>query len=132
MQELPRERLGVAIQAIGHVQGALNLTVDYVKERQAFGQSIGQFQNTRFKLAEARIELELCRALFEKCLAKFGKQEMTVDDAAMLKSPQPICSLGLSTIVYSSLVVMVIPTNTLFHACIVMHVCRLFMRVLLR
>jgi acyl-CoA dehydrogenase len=85
MQELPRERLGVAIQAIGHVQGAINMTVDYVKERKAFGQSIGQFQNTRFKLAEARIELELCRALFEKCLAKFGEQEMTVDDAAMLK-----------------------------------------------
>ena len=85
MQELPRERLGVAIQAIGHVQGAINMTIDYVKERQAFGQSIGQFQNTRFKLAEARIELELCRALFEKCLAKFSKQEMTVDDAAMLK-----------------------------------------------
>jgi acyl-CoA dehydrogenase len=85
MQELPRERLGVAIQAIGHVQGAINMTVDYVKERKAFGQSIGQFQNTRFKLAEARIELELCRALFEKCLAKFGKQAMTVDDAAMLK-----------------------------------------------
>ncbi len=85
MSELPRERLGVAVQAIGHVQGALDLTVDYVTERQAFGQSVAKFQNTRFKLAEAKTELELCRALMEKCLAKFKRDEMTVEDAAMLK-----------------------------------------------
>ncbi|RBP48856.1 acyl-CoA dehydrogenase family protein [Arenicella xantha] len=85
MQELPRERLGVAVQAIGHVQGALDMTVAYVKERQAFGQSISQFQNTRFKLAEAQTELAMCRALMEKCLAKFYQKKMTVEDAAMLK-----------------------------------------------
>lgn len=85
MSELPRERLGVAVQAIGHVQGALDLTVDYVTERQAFGQPVAKFQNTRFKLAEAKTELELCRALMEKCLAKFKRDEMTVEDAAMLK-----------------------------------------------
>ena len=85
MSELPRERLGVAVQAIGHVQGALDLTVDYVTERQAFGQPVAKFQNTRFKLAEAKTELELCRALMEKCLAKFKCDEMTVEDAAMLK-----------------------------------------------
>ena len=85
MSERPRERLGVAVQAIGHVQGALDLTVDYVTERQAFGQPVAKFQNTRFKLAEAKTELELCRALMEKCLAKFKRDEMTVEDAAMLK-----------------------------------------------
>ncbi len=85
MQELPRERLGCAVQAIGHAQGALDLTVEYVTERKAFGQRVGQFQNTRFKLAECQTELELCRALFEKHMDKFKRNEMTVTDAAMLK-----------------------------------------------
>lgn len=85
MQELPRERLGCAIQAIGHAQGALDLTVEYVSDRKAFGQRLGQFQNTRFKLAECQTELEMCRALFEKHMGKFAQDEMTVIDAAMLK-----------------------------------------------
>ena len=85
MQELPRERLGCAVQAIGHAQGALDLTCDYVKDRKAFGQSVSQFQNTRFKLAQCQTELELCRALLEKHMAKYKIAEMTVTDAAMLK-----------------------------------------------
>jgi len=85
MQELPRERLGCAVQAIGHAQGALDLTCDYVKDRKAFGQSISQFQNTRFKLAECQTELEMCRALLEKHMQKYQRGEMTVTDAAMLK-----------------------------------------------
>ncbi|WP_299075079.1 acyl-CoA dehydrogenase family protein [uncultured Paraglaciecola sp.] len=85
MQELPRERLGCAVQAIGHAQGALDVTCDYVQERKAFGQSISQFQNTRFKLAECKTELEMCRALLEKHMVKFSRGEMTVTDAAMLK-----------------------------------------------
>jgi alkylation response protein AidB-like acyl-CoA dehydrogenase len=85
MQELPRERLGCAVQAVGHAQGAMDLTVDYVGQRKAFGQSIAQFQNTRFKLAHAQTELELCRALLEKHMVLFARSEMTVEDAAMLK-----------------------------------------------
>jgi alkylation response protein AidB-like acyl-CoA dehydrogenase len=85
MQELPRERLGCAAQAIGHAQGALDLTLDYVGQRKAFGQTVGQFQNTRFVLAQRRTELEMCRALLEKCMAKFNRNQMTVTDAAMLK-----------------------------------------------
>ena len=85
MQELPRERLGCAVQAIGHTQGALNLTAEYVLERKAFGQAIGQFQNTRFKLAEIKTELELCRALLEKHMAKYAAGTMTVEDGAILK-----------------------------------------------
>jgi alkylation response protein AidB-like acyl-CoA dehydrogenase len=85
MQELPRERLGCAAQAIGHAQGALDLTIDYVGDRKAFGQSIGQFQNTRFKLAECLTQLELCRAMIEKHMLKYKKDAMTVTDAAMLK-----------------------------------------------
>jgi len=85
MQELPRERLGCAVQAIGHAQGALDLTCDYVKDRKAFGQTVSQFQNTRFKLAQCQTELELCRALLEKHMYKYKTGEMTVTDAAMLK-----------------------------------------------
>jgi len=85
MQELPRERLGCAVQAIGHAQGALDITCDYVKDRKAFGQSISQFQNTRFKLAQCQTELEMCRALLEKHMNKYKHEEMTVTDAAMLK-----------------------------------------------
>lgn len=85
MQELPRERLGCATQAIAATDGALQITLDYVEERTAFGKNIGQFQNTRFKLAEAKTQLELVRAYYEKCLAKFHHSEMNVDEAALLK-----------------------------------------------
>jgi len=66
MQELPRERLGVAAQAIGAIEGALHLTLDYVQQRRAFGQRIADFQNTRFALADVRAQLEMGRAYFEK------------------------------------------------------------------
>lgn len=85
MQELPRERLGCAVQAIGHAQGALDITCAYVKERKAFGQTVAQFQNTRFKLAQCQTELEMCRALLEKHMQKYHAGEMTVQDAATLK-----------------------------------------------
>lgn len=85
MQELPRERLGCAAQAIGHAQGALDITCEYVKERKAFGQTISQFQNTRFKLAQCQTQLELCRAMLEKHMYKYEHEIMTVTDAAMLK-----------------------------------------------
>ena len=85
MEELPRERLGCAIQAIGHMQGALDLACDYVQERTAFGATLSKLQNTRFKLAGCKIKLELSRAYYEKCLANFRTGDMTVNDAAMLK-----------------------------------------------
>lgn len=85
MEELPRERLGCSVQAVGAAQGALDLTLDYVKERKAFGQTVGQFQNTRFKLAQVKADIELHRALLEKYTTKFNHGEMTVDDAAILK-----------------------------------------------
>lgn len=85
MQELARERLGCAIQGVGSAQGALDLTLEYVQERKAFGQTVGQFQNTRFKLAEVKTDLELCRAYVEKCTAKYLAGEMTAEDAALVK-----------------------------------------------
>ncbi|HAU67945.1 MAG TPA: acyl-CoA dehydrogenase [Gammaproteobacteria bacterium] len=85
MDELPRERLGCAVQALGHTKGALALTTEYVTERKAFGQNISQFQNTRFKLADIKVELELCQALIEKYNAKLTRGEMTVEDGAVIK-----------------------------------------------
>lgn len=85
MQELPRERLAIATSAIAAAEACIDWTITYVNERQAFGQRIGQFQNTRFKLAELKTELEINRAYFEKCMTKFEHGEMTVTDAAMVK-----------------------------------------------
>lgn len=85
MEELPRERLGCATQAIAATDGALALTLEYVQERKAFGQSVGSFQNTRFKLAEVKTQLELCRAYYRQCMNKYSEGAMTVEDAALLK-----------------------------------------------
>ena len=65
MQELPRERTAIASTAIGAIRGAIDLATAYVKERHAFGQPISQFQNTRFVLAQAKID-ELATAAFTR------------------------------------------------------------------
>lgn len=85
MKELPRERLGVAAQALGAMEGALALTLDYVQQRTAFGQRIADFQNTRFKLAEVKAQIELGRAYFNQCMQRYREHTMTPTDAATLK-----------------------------------------------
>lgn len=85
MKELPRERLGIAAQAIAAAEGALDITVDYVKERKAFGQPISSFQNTRFQLAEVKTEIAINRAFYEKCAAAYGEGNLSAEEAAMLK-----------------------------------------------
>ena len=85
MQELPRERLCIATQAIGAADGALALTIDYVQERKAFGKAVAEFQNTRFKLAEVKTRIEVCRAYLNQCMAQYAAGTMTTEDAAMLK-----------------------------------------------
>ena len=85
MQELPRERLGVGAQALGAMQGALELTLAYVQERRAFGQRVGDFQNTRFTLAEVQADIEMGRAYLEKCTAQYRQGEMGPTEAAILK-----------------------------------------------
>ena len=67
MDELPRERLGIAAQAVAASEGALDITIEYVKEREAFGQKVGQFQNTRFKLADVKTQVAVNRAFYEQC-----------------------------------------------------------------
>jgi acyl-CoA dehydrogenase len=85
MTELPRERLGIAAQAVASAEGALDITVDYVRERKAFGKTIGEFQNTRFKLADVKTEIAINRAFYEQCADAYARGEMTTDQAAMLK-----------------------------------------------
>ena len=85
MTELPRERLGIAAQAVAAAEGALDITVDYVLERKAFGQTIASFQNTRFTLAEVKTEIAINRAFYEKCADAYTEQRLTAEDAAMLK-----------------------------------------------
>ena len=85
MKELPRERLGIAAQAVASAEGALALTVDYVLERKAFGQSVASFQNTRFTLAEVKTEAAVNRAFYEKCANAYAGDGLSAEDAAMLK-----------------------------------------------
>jgi acyl-CoA dehydrogenase len=85
MQELPRERLGIAAQAVASAEGAMDLTVDYVLERKAFGQTVASFQNTRFTLADVKTEIAINRAYYEKCADAYSRGELTAEDAAMLK-----------------------------------------------
>jgi acyl-CoA dehydrogenase len=85
MTELPRERLGIAAQAVASAEGALDITVEYVKERKAFGTTIGSFQNTRFTLADVKTEIAINRAFYEKCADAYTRGEMTSEDAAILK-----------------------------------------------
>jgi len=85
MQELPRERLGLGSQAVGACEGAMAITADYVKQRKAFGSTIAQFQNTRFKMAELRAQLELTKAYLKQCEARFKVGAMTTEEASILK-----------------------------------------------
>ena len=85
MFNLPQERLNIAISAVAGTQYAFDLTLEYVKERQAFGQPIGSFQNTRFKMAEIATELELAWAFIDKCVLAHNLKNLTADEAAMAK-----------------------------------------------
>jgi alkylation response protein AidB-like acyl-CoA dehydrogenase len=85
IDELPRERLALAVTAVGHAQGALEKTIEYVTQRKAFGQPIASFQNTRFELAKCKTEIEVHRAFVEKCSALYAEGRLDVPHAAMIK-----------------------------------------------
>lgn len=85
MQELPQERLSVALSAVANAEGILKLTLDYVRERKAFGQPIAAFQNTQFKLAELDAELTMMRVFIDKCLELHIAGELDVPTAAKAK-----------------------------------------------
>lgn len=85
MNELPRERLILGVGCVGAADGILEQTVSYVCERRAFGELLSSFQNTRFELADVKTEIELNRALTEKCIDKYIDGTLTTEEASMVK-----------------------------------------------
>ena len=85
MQQLPQERLLIAIQAMGRIERALAVTLDYVKTRKAFGKAIAEFQNTQFKLAECKTEATVARVFVDHCIARHLKGELDTATASMSK-----------------------------------------------
>ena len=85
MQRLPQERLDIAVTAAAACEAALDMTVRYCKERTAFGQPIGSFQNSRFKLAEMKTEIEIARVFVDRCIETLNAGELTAEEAAMAK-----------------------------------------------
>lgn len=86
MQELPRERTSIAATALGAIRGAIDITVQYVNERQAFGQPVAKFQNTRFVLAQAKIDEQAVAAFYERCVESYMAGTMDVQTAAAIKA----------------------------------------------
>lgn len=85
MQELKRERLALAIGAVASAEGVLEETVNYSKERKAFGAPLATFQNTRFKLAEVATDIRIHRAFVEECKTSFLRNNLDVTSASMAK-----------------------------------------------
>ncbi len=85
MNELPRERLSIAMCGLGSALGAFDRTVDYVLERRAFGKTIASFQNTRFKLAEVKTQIELTRAYLNQCIEKLQNHELDATQGSLAK-----------------------------------------------
>ncbi len=85
MQELPQERLIVATAAVGMIERALALTIDYVKQRQAFGKKVIEFQNTQFVLAECKSEATIGRVFHDHCVERHIKGELDSATASMAK-----------------------------------------------
>ncbi|WP_428309646.1 acyl-CoA dehydrogenase family protein [Hydrocarboniphaga sp.] len=85
IDELPRERLALAVSAVWHAQGALEKTIEYTTTRKAFGNPIASFQNTRFELAKIKTDIEIHRAYVEKCTQLYADKKMDATTAAIVK-----------------------------------------------
>lgn len=85
MQRLPQERLTIAVGAIAAAEIALEWTVAYCQQRTAFGRPIGKFQNSRFKLAEMKTEIEIGRTFVDHCITLHNRGDLSVEQAAMAK-----------------------------------------------
>ncbi|MFI4996934.1 MAG: acyl-CoA dehydrogenase family protein [Hyphomicrobiales bacterium] len=85
MQQLPQERLALAIGAVAAMERAIKLTVDYVKERKAFGKPIIEFQNTSFTLAERKTEAMIGRVFVDWCVERLVAGELDTVTASMAK-----------------------------------------------
>ena len=85
MTELARERLTVALNAIGGAEGAIEKTIEYTSTRTAFKQPIANFQNTQFKLAECAAQLQIHQAFLDRCTLLLANHELTAESASMAK-----------------------------------------------
>lgn len=85
MQELPWERLQIAVSAIAAAEDAYRMTVEYVRGRRAFGQAVADFQNTRFVLAELKTEIRIGRTFVDRCLQQLLQRELDAEAASMAK-----------------------------------------------
>jgi alkylation response protein AidB-like acyl-CoA dehydrogenase len=85
MERLPQERLGAAVSNIAHAAQILEETVQYAKDRKAFGQSIGAFQHNKFLLAELVTRIEVSQAYVDQCVLAHTEGELTAVDAAKAK-----------------------------------------------
>ena len=85
IQNLPQERLSLAVAAIAAARMVLETTLTYVRERTAFGQPIGAFQNTRFRLADLATEVTVGETFVDQCVLALNRGELTAEEAAMAK-----------------------------------------------
>ena len=85
MQELPQERLTLAVCSMAAAQRAFDLTCDYVRTRRAFGSTVMEFQNTRYKLADMKAELSVGWAYLDQCIEQHECKRLTSSDASIAK-----------------------------------------------
>jgi long-chain-acyl-CoA dehydrogenase len=85
MHNLPQERLVIALGALAAAEAAFEMTLAYCKERTAFGQPIGTFQSSRFKLAEMKTELQVGRVYIDHCIMLQVEKQLSAEEAAMAK-----------------------------------------------
>ncbi len=85
MHFLAEERLLGAVQYLAAADAAFDITMDYVRERKAFGQAIADFQNTRFQMATMRTEIDVAQAFVDRCVKEHNRGELTSDNAAKAK-----------------------------------------------
>ncbi len=85
VSNLPQERLSIAASAVAAAEAALGWTLEYVRERKAFGQPIGSFQASRFTLAELQGEVEIARVFIDRCVQALDAGELTPEQAATAK-----------------------------------------------
>jgi alkylation response protein AidB-like acyl-CoA dehydrogenase len=82
---LPQERLSIAATAVAAARATFDQTLAYVKERTAFGQPVGTFQNSRFRMAEMATEIEIAQTFIDRCVLALVAGELTADEASMAK-----------------------------------------------
>jgi acyl-CoA dehydrogenase len=85
MEQLPWERMQIAIGAVASAQASIDATIDYVKQRKAFGQPVASYQNTRFKLAEMQTEVQVARVFVDQCVQLLLTGKLDTATASMAK-----------------------------------------------